>query len=90
MILGFDSEQGQESLLFTKMSRLAVGPTHPPVQWVSGAHVPWGKWLEPEADRSCPSSANVKIEWCYTPYSPIYTYMVRRGLNLPLILLPMS
>jgi len=53
------------------MSSLAVGPTHPPVQWVSGTHVPLGKWLEHEADRSCPSSAKVKTEWSYTP-KPLY------------------
>jgi len=31
---GFESRQEQESFLFYKMSIRALGPTHPPVQWV--------------------------------------------------------
>jgi len=39
------------------MSRLAVGPTQPPIQWMLGA--------EHEADHSPPSSAKVKNAWSY-------------------------
>jgi hypothetical protein len=38
---GFDSRQGLGSFLFTTVSRPALGPTLPPIQWVLGAS-PWG------------------------------------------------
>jgi hypothetical protein len=36
-IIGFDSWWGLGIFLFTTMSRMAVGPTQPPIQWVLGA-----------------------------------------------------
>jgi hypothetical protein len=41
--------------LFYITSRLALGPTQPPIQWVSGV-----KQLGGEVDHSPPSSAEVK------------------------------
>jgi hypothetical protein len=38
---GFKSQQGLEIFLFTTVSRLALGPTQPPIQWVPEA-LPWG------------------------------------------------
>jgi hypothetical protein len=35
--LGFDSRQGLGIFLFTTASRMALGPTQPPIQWVQGA-----------------------------------------------------
>jgi hypothetical protein len=43
---GFESRQGVGTFLFTTASRPALGPTHPPIQWVSGAPSLWGKAAE--------------------------------------------
>jgi hypothetical protein len=53
---------GAGIFLFTTMSRMALGPTQPPIQWVPGALSLGVKRLEREADHSPPSSAKVK-EW---------------------------
>jgi len=36
-ILGFDSWWGLGIFLFTTAFKTALGPTHPPVQWIPGA-----------------------------------------------------
>jgi hypothetical protein len=55
--------QGQRIFPLTSASRPALGPTQPPVQWVPGALSPGGKARpERDADRSTPSSAEVKKE----------------------------
>jgi hypothetical protein len=56
----FDSWQGLEIFLFTIMSRTALGPTQPPIQWVPGALSLGVKQLGREADHPPPSSAEVK------------------------------
>jgi len=43
------------------MSKLALGPTQPPVQWIPEALTPGIKWHE--ADHSLPSGAKVKNTW---------------------------
>jgi hypothetical protein len=64
--LGFDSRQGQEISLFSTTSRLALGPTKSPIQWVPGVRQP-----RRTSDQSPPSSAKVKN--CGTgPPLPLY------------------
>jgi hypothetical protein len=54
------------SRIFSTSSRPALGPSHPPVQWVRGALSPVVKQPGREADHSPPTSAEVKKMWIYT------------------------
>ena len=74
---GFESWQGQESELFPKLARLVLGPTHFPIQWVMGTT--GMKLLGHDADRSPPTSAEVKNEWSYT----FIPHIVSTGTILP-------
>jgi hypothetical protein len=47
-------------ILFITVSRTALVPTWPPIQWVPGALSLRVKWLGCEADQSPPSSVEVK------------------------------
>jgi len=42
-VLGYDSWWGLGIFLFTTVSRTALRPTQPPVQWVPGGSSPGGK-----------------------------------------------
>jgi hypothetical protein len=57
------SRQGQRIFPLTSVSRPALGPTQPPVQWVPGVLAPEVK-ARPgsDADHSPPSSAEVENE----------------------------
>jgi hypothetical protein len=61
---GFDSCQRQRIFPVTSVSRLVVGPTQPPEEWVLGGRAfPGGKlWPGHGTDHSPPSSAKVKEE----------------------------
>jgi hypothetical protein len=61
-VLGFDSRRGLGIFLFTTASRMALGPTQPPIQWVPGILSLGAKRPGREADHSPPSSVEVK-EW---------------------------
>jgi hypothetical protein len=61
-VLEFNSQQGLGIFLFTTASRIAWGPTQPPIQRVPGALSQGVRWLGREAHHSPPSSAKVK-EW---------------------------
>jgi len=46
----YDSWQGKEIILYSKSSRLSVGPTDLPIQWEIGALDPRVKRLQRESD----------------------------------------
>jgi hypothetical protein len=66
-----DSRQGMRIFFFTTLFRTNLGPTQPPIQWVTGAFPLGVKWPRREADHSRPSSAEVKNAWSYTSTPPI-------------------
>jgi hypothetical protein len=59
-VLGFDSWWRLGIFLSTTASRMALGPTKPPIQWITGALSLRVKRPGSEADHSPPSSAKVK------------------------------
>jgi hypothetical protein len=73
-VLGFDSWRGLGIFLFTTASRKVLGPTQPPIQWVTGALSLRVKRPEREADNSPPSSAEVKNALSYIS-TPQYVFM---------------
>jgi hypothetical protein len=73
-VLGFDSQREVGIFLFTTASRTALGPTQPPIQWVSGALSLGVKRPGREADHSPPSSTEVKNAWNYIS-TPQYAFM---------------
>jgi hypothetical protein len=68
---GFESRQWRGIFLFTTVSRPALGPTQPPIQWVPGAPSLGVTWQGREPDHSPPSSAQVKNAWSYISTPPI-------------------
>jgi hypothetical protein len=52
------------------MYRLAVGPTHPAIEWASGSLSQETKRPVREADHSPPSNAEFKDAWSYTSTVP--------------------
>jgi hypothetical protein len=67
----FESRQGLGIFLFTTAaSTPALGPTHPPIQWVPVTLSREVKWPGRETDRSRPSSAEFKNAWSYTSTPP--------------------
>jgi len=59
--------------LFSKMSRLALGLTQPPIYWVAGALSTGIKWSPP--------TANIKNEWTYMS-TPPHVFMAYTGKTL--------
>jgi hypothetical protein len=62
----FESRQRLGIFIFTTTYRPALGPTQPPIQWLSGALSLGVKWPVHEADHSLPSSAEINYAWIYT------------------------
>ena len=80
---GIESLQGQAAYFLppSKMSRLTVGPTQPPTEWVL-AFFPGVKPSSCDVDCQRPSSAQVRNKWRYT--SP-HTLMTWTGETLPFV-----
>jgi hypothetical protein len=70
-VLGFDSQQGLGIFLFTTASRLTLGPTQSPIQWVPGALSLGVKWLGVKLTTQPHLVLRLKNEWSYTSTSPI-------------------
>jgi hypothetical protein len=62
------------SRIFSTLSRSALGPTQPPMQWVWEALSPGVERQEHDADHSPPTSAEVKKTWIYKS-TPPYVFM---------------
>jgi hypothetical protein len=58
------------------MSRVALGPTQPPIQWVPGALSIGVEWPGHEAVHSPQSSAKVKNAWSFTSTFTIHLHGV--------------
>jgi hypothetical protein len=68
---GRSSSPGRgEIFLFPVSSRPVLGPTQPPILWVTGAFSPQVKRPGREADYSLPTSAEVKNTWICTSTPP--------------------
>jgi hypothetical protein len=82
------SIRGLGIFLLTTASRMALGPTQPPIQWVPGALSLGVKRPGREADHLPPSSAEVKNAWSYTSIPPMCLHGVvlseSTGITLPL------
>jgi hypothetical protein len=63
-----------KNFLFSTSSRPALGSTQPPIEWILVALSPGVKRQERDADRSPPTSAEVKKMWIYT-FTPLYAFM---------------
>jgi hypothetical protein len=63
-----------KNFLFSASSRLDLGLTQPPIQWVQGALSPGVKRSGREAEQSSPTSAEVKKTCIYTS-TPPYAFM---------------
>jgi hypothetical protein len=77
---GFDSRQGQEIFLHFTISRPALGPTQPPIQWEPGAFSPGVQWPRREADHSPSSSAEVKNGGAIPPLPGTSSWIVLNWL----------
>jgi hypothetical protein len=70
----FPAREMMVFFLVIAMSRPALGPTDPPIQWVPGLFTTAIKRTGREADRSPPSSGEVKNGWSYTS-TPTHVFM---------------
>jgi hypothetical protein len=66
--------RGVKNFLFSMLSKVALGITQPPTQWVPEALSPGVKRPGREADHSPATSVEVKKTWAYTS-TPPYVFM---------------
>jgi hypothetical protein len=72
------------NFLFTTASRLALGPTQSPIQWVSGAVSPESKQPGRESGHSLPSRIQVNV-WSYVsvhPYVSVAWCVINQNISL--------
>ena len=72
----------QDIYLSSKLSISVLGPTHPPLQWVSWTLSPGLKWLVCEADQSLQLNVKVTNDWSYTYTFPC-AFITFREKTLP-------
>jgi hypothetical protein len=77
------SGRGRNFIFFASASRPALGPTHPPIQWVAGALYPEVKQPGRTVDHSSPSNAEFKNAWSYTCFFFQLASTVLTDLGLP-------
>jgi hypothetical protein len=70
-VRGSNVSRGREILLYSKTSRPALGPNHPPVQWVTRTF-PEINRAGPEFSHTLPSSSKVMNEWSHTSNPETY------------------
>jgi hypothetical protein len=73
---GVQFPAGAGFFLLATAFRSGLGPTLPPVQWVSGFYSARLKRPRREADHPPPSSAEVKNAWSYTSTPAIRIHCV--------------
>jgi hypothetical protein len=84
--IGVRSRRGQRIFPLTSVSRPALGPTQPPVQWVPGVLSP-GVKARPGRDADHPHLVpRSRMSRSYTPFPPSAS-MACSGIPLPFILL---
>jgi hypothetical protein len=75
----FPEEGRLGNFLFPTASRAALGPTHPPLQWVVGALSLGVKRPGREADHHLHQVPRSKNTWSYTSTPPIHLHGVVRS-----------
>jgi hypothetical protein len=72
---GQSSSPGRaKNFLFSMLSRLALEPTQPPIQWIPGALSQRVKRQGHEVNHSPPASTEIKKIWIYI-FTPPYAFM---------------
>jgi hypothetical protein len=80
----FESRQGQEVFLFCQTSKLVLGLTQPPIQWVSGSLTGVqvsGVWSWPPTSSCC---------WGAITLLPLNVFMAWTGTNSCFYFVPLS
>jgi hypothetical protein len=82
---GFDCRQVQGFFLLSTTPKRALGPTQPPIRWVTGAPLAGVKWQEHEADNPLPLMSRLIMRVATPPllqYIFMVSYLVKHRDNL--------